>query len=298
MSGAPGHNRVLALEDFADAALAPYFADVFAHEYRRFGDAFPAGLPYRKYWEVAMAARALDAHRVLGWDAEVLGVGAGNEPTLFWLTRHVRRVFATDLYLGAGEWGEFANPVMLGDPGSQWPGAWDPRRLVTQHMDATDLQHEDGAFDAVFSSSSIEHFGGLEQVRAAAAEACRVLKPGGILSLSTEFRLEGPAPGLPGCLMFDLDDLRAHVVGDLPWDMVSPFEGPADASVAESAVPAEEQMADLTAHFAEHGVYLLHELRFSRYPQVALRLGDHVWTSAHITLRKRDDTTLPSEDTT
>lgn len=286
----PGDNRALHLDDFDDSSLTPYFNDVFPHERKRFGAGFPASHPYRKYWEIAMAARALDRHDILRPDAEVIGIGAGNEPTVFWLTRHVKRVFATDLYLAAGEWGEFANPVMIGDPGSQWPGVWDRRRLVTQHMNALDLRHEDERFDAVFSSSSIEHFGGLEQVRAAAAEAFRVLKPGGILTLSTEFRLEGPAPGLPGCLMFDEDDLRNHIVGDLAWEMSSPFEGPSTDELVAAAVMADDQMKDLEAHFRAHRVFLLHELRYSRYPQVSLRHGEHVWTSAHITLQKRDVT--------
>jgi len=185
------HNRVLATRDFSGPDLAPYFADIFPHERTRFGDGWPAGHPYRKYWEVAMAARALDRHGVLHREAEVIGIGAGNEPTLFWLTRHVRRVFATDLYLTPGVWGDFANPAMLGAPGEQWPGAWDRRRLVPQHMDALDLAHQDDSFDAVFSSSSIEHFGDLAAVRTAMGEAFRVLRPGGVLSLSTEFRLAG-----------------------------------------------------------------------------------------------------------
>ncbi len=125
------HNRVLATRDFSGPDLAPYFADIFPHERTRFGDGWPAGHPYRKYWEVAMAARALDRHGVLHREAEVIGIGAGNEPTLFWLTRHVRRVFATDLYLTPGVWGDFANPAMLGAPANSGPapgtgGGWCP----------------------------------------------------------------------------------------------------------------------------------------------------------------------------
>ena len=66
------------------------------------------------------AAAGEEVHRP---DAEVLGVGAGNEPTVFWLTNHVRRVFATDLYLAEG-WEESAshrmrraNPLSPGDSG-------------------------------------------------------------------------------------------------------------------------------------------------------------------------------------
>ena len=85
--------------------------------------------------------------------AEVLGVGAGNEATCFVLTREVRRVFATDLYLAEG-WEESANSSMLTDPQRHWPDDWNERRLVVQHMNALDLQYEDRSMDAVFSSSS------------------------------------------------------------------------------------------------------------------------------------------------
>ena len=99
-----------------------------------------------------MAALALEEAGVLRPDAEVLGVGAGNEPTLFWLTTKVGRVFASDLYLSEG-WEESASAEMMLDPGLSWPGPWDRRRLVVQHLDGRDLHHPDGSFDAVFSSS-------------------------------------------------------------------------------------------------------------------------------------------------
>ena len=60
--------------------------------------AFPVGREYRKYWEIAMALRSFRDLGVLRDDAQVLGVGAGHEATIYWLTRHVGRVVATDRY--------------------------------------------------------------------------------------------------------------------------------------------------------------------------------------------------------
>ncbi len=45
-----------------------------------------------------MSLRAFRDLGVLGPESDVLGVGAGAEATIFWLTNHCRRVFATDLY--------------------------------------------------------------------------------------------------------------------------------------------------------------------------------------------------------
>src|SRR5438105_1943003 len=123
-----GHNKVCNLEDFAHPDVRDVIRTVFAHELRRFGSDFPAGREYRKHWEVAMAVRTFADHGVLRPDAEVLGVAAGNEPTVFWLTNHVRRVFATDLYLQEGAWGESANASMLVAPDRHWPA---PRNTAT-----------------------------------------------------------------------------------------------------------------------------------------------------------------------
>src|SRR3546814_19579580 len=102
---------------------------------------------------------------------------------------------------------------MLTEPGSAWEGEWNPRRLVVQHMDALDLRYEDDSFDAIFSSSSIEHFGTHADVARSIRQAHRVLKPGGVLSLSTELRIAGPVPGPPAILQFDCDQPAAPLPG-------------------------------------------------------------------------------------
>ncbi len=288
------HCRACNLSDFAHPELSRVVREVFPHEVRRFGAGFPSGREYRKYWEVATAVAALRAAGAVHSRAEVLGVAAGDEPTLFWLTLWVRRVFATDRYLAPGEWSEFAAETMLTDPGLHWPGRWDPRRLVTQHMDALDLRYSDGSFDAVFSSSSIEHFGGIAEVRRAVEEMHRVLRPGGVLSLSTELRLEGPPPGLPGTLLFDEDELREHVIELLGWEPVGPLRLEVDEATRASAVSIDEHVGDIREHFDREGRWALHRLRFSRYPQVALRAGEHLWTSVHLALRKRGRRAGPS----
>lgn len=269
------------------AALQDWVRHVFPWGQHRHGPGFPLGAEYRKHWEVVQAARTLAHAGVLRPDAEVLGVGAGNEPTVFWLTNHVRRVFATDLYLAEG-WEESASHRMLLEPGSAWEGDWNPRRLVVQHMDALDLQYEDDSFDAVFSSSSIEHFGTHDDVARSIREAHRVLRPGGVLTVSTELRIAGPGPGLPGILLFDRDELRRCVTEAAPWEPIGPerTEVPDLADAVDFATAA----ADVQAHVAEHGQLRWAHLDWSHYPQVALRHQDfdveRVWTSVHLALRK------------
>lgn len=288
MGGPPAHNKLCNLEDFADPELRRIIRDVLAVEAARRGDAFPEGCEYRKHWEVAIAVRALTAGGALREDAELLGVGAGNEPTLFYLTRFVRRVFATDLYL-SGEWEESASAPMLTDPGRFYTAPWHERRLVVQHMDALELRYEDASFDGVFSSSSLEHFGGLVDVRQALAEMHRVLKPGGVLSLSTEFRLAGPPPGIPGVLLFDRREITQELgLGDGErWIALDELSTELSDATRATTLAYEETGADVRAHVAQHGALYFERLRWSRYPHLVLRDGISAWTSVHVALRKR-----------
>lgn len=278
--------KLCEVEDFAHPDVRDVVREVFPHEVVRLGSAFPVGREYRKHWEVAMAVRALRARGLLDGRAQVLGVGAGNEPTLFWLTGQVGRVFATDLYLQPGAWQASAPPSMLVDPGVEWPGPWNPRRLVVQHMDARALRYEDGSFDAVFSSSSFEHFGTRDDVRAAVREAHRVLRPGGVLSVATEFRLAGPPEGLPGILLFDRDDMERLFAGAAPWSWVAPLDTRMSQASLDAACDFEGAAADVRAHVAEHGGIRYHLLEWSVYPHVVLRHGPYTWTSVHVCMVK------------
>jgi len=231
-----------------------------------------------------MTIRALRDLGAVRDDAEVLGVGAGREPTIFWLTRHVHRVFATDLYLAGDEaWSATdARVPMLTDPEEETNLSWNPRRLVVQHMDALDLRYADESFDAVFSSSSIEHFGGQEEIRRSVEEMYRVLKPGGVLALTTEFALEGAGP-TPGTMFFDEPRLEAVLLDGLDWELASPL----DLSLSEETLAStinltkrlREQIADRVRRIGRRGAGV-------QYPHVVLHADGHLWTSVHVALVK------------
>ena len=268
--------------DFAE--LSDWFRTIFPWAQRVYGSDYPIGVEYRKHWEVVQAVRALTVGGALGETAELLGVGAGTEPTIFWLTNHAKRVFATDLYLGPG-WEESANAEMLTNPERAAVGPWNPRRLVVQHMDAMELQYEDETFDGVFSSSSIEHFGDYDDVRRSVKEAYRVLRIGGIFSVSTELRLSGPPPGLPGILMFDWDELYRCIMNAAPWEVIEPVRlvGPeADTPI----VSFDVAVSYLQSHTAQHGQIAWNDLHWPEYPHIALRHSGLTWTSVHLALRK------------
>lgn len=273
----PPHCKVCDLSDFRDPELNELIREIFAEDLERFGPRFPEGREYRKHWEIAMSARALREAGSIRPDAEVLGVAAGREATIYWLSRHVRRVFATDLYLTDDAWSELdSDAAMLTDPGRHWAGEWNPRRVVVQHMDALDLRYEDGSFDAVFSSGSIEHFGGHEEVHRAAREMHRVLRPGGVAVVSTEFRLEGPSPGLPGIMMLDRGDLTELLFEGVDWEPMSEL----DTSISEETLSTVTDLADAVADRAAG------RPEWSTYPHIVLRHDGHLFTSVHLAFRK------------
>jgi SAM-dependent methyltransferase len=269
-----GYCKLCALEDFDDPDVAAIIGETF--EGLRSDAASVHGRESRKYWEVAQAIRGLRDFGAIHEEAELLGVGAGNEQTGFWLTNSVRRVYMTSASTAtASEWGATSTEKMLVAPAVHAPRRWNPGRLVFQHMDARELSYEDHSFDGVFSSSSIEHLGGPDAIRVAAREMARVLKPGGIATIATEFRLEGPPPGLPGVRLFSETDLHELIVDVADWELVQALVSETSSSTLSTAVDIRAALEDSTAG-----------RDWRSYPHLLLRHGLHLWTSVSLVLRR------------
>jgi SAM-dependent methyltransferase len=296
-----GYCKLCELADFRDPDLRGVIRDVGGIGPER--PDFPDGEEHRKYWEVSMSLRSLRDFGAIRDDAEILGVGAGGEATIFWLTRYVRRVFATDLYLEEDSWSATDSGAgMLIDPKGDVNFEWNPRRLVVQHMNGVELRYEDESFDGIFSAGSIEHFGELEDIRRSVEEMYRVLKPGGVAAIATEFRLDGP-PGVPGTVLFDEGQLRSVLLDGMRWELASPL----DLSISEESLRDPIDLQALMA--AESGNSeppgrlrrIRSRLRGSEpegkpepasqhlptpYPHIVLHFEKYLWTSVHLALIK------------
>jgi SAM-dependent methyltransferase len=140
----------------------------------------------RKHWEFAMLTLFLEEVGAVTPDKDALAVGAGRELVLYWMADRMRRVVATDIYgqgsFAAGE----AEASMLADARAHAPYPFREEALEVRWMDARELAYPDDSFDVVFSLSSIEHFGSPGDVRRAAREMGRVLRPGGYAVVVTE----------------------------------------------------------------------------------------------------------------
>ena len=167
------------IADFADAGILAAIRDVIPER-------DPVAHAERKAWEFAMLALFLEEAGSLDDRAEVLAVGAGTERILFWLANRCGHVTATDIYGEGGFARAEADATMLADPAAHAPYPYREDRLSVRWADARELPFPDASFDVVFSLSSFEHFGAPREIARAAAEAGRVLRPGGHAVIVTE----------------------------------------------------------------------------------------------------------------
>jgi FkbM family methyltransferase len=283
------YNKLCELADFADEDLAELIREVSSYKVRHFEN-FPAGAEHRKDWEVAMAVRTLRDFDALRPDATILGVAAGLEDALFYLTRHVKQVFATDRYLSSGAWDHVAPLSMLVDPALVAPYDFDPSRLVVQHMDGRVLRYPDNTFDGIFSSGSIEHFGMWPDVASAAYEMGRVLKPGGVLTLSTEFLLGGP-PGGHGwpnvTLLFSPEELRRYIIDASGLELIDEPELELSDATLQTRRDMVSAVADHHARVAGKGGDD-YDAEFAEwdFPHLVMAYDGFVFGSVHLALRK------------
>jgi hypothetical protein len=93
------------------------------------------------------------------------------------------------------------------------------------------------------------------------------------LSLSTEFRLAGPAPGIPGALLMTPAELEVALMHDLGWSLVSPPDFALSEHTAQGAWSYDE----------------INRLVRAGQPapqHIVLCSGEHAWTSVHLAIVK------------
>ena len=149
---------------------------------------------HRKPYEFTQLLYGCQRLGVLGPDATIISIGAGHELVLYWLANHVRRVVATDMYeeFWHDALAREGDPTVLDDPDRYAPFPYRRECLEFMRMDGRSLEFADETFDVSYSLSSIEHFGGFDGASRAVREMARVLKPGGVLALATEYVIDGP----------------------------------------------------------------------------------------------------------
>lgn len=218
---------------------------------------------HRKPYELTQFVYGCTRLGALTEDAEIISIGAGHEIVLYWLANRVKRVVATDLY--EGYWterrGKEGDPSVLTRPDEFAPFPYRQDRLTFLKMDGRYLDFPDNTFDIAYSLSSIEHFGGLEGAAQTIREMTRILKPGGILAIATEYALGGP----PGEDVFQPHEI--HQLASQPG--------------LELVEPIDERV---WSRFQTVPVDVVHDPY--RTPHMVVHVFDTVFTSVMMFLRK------------
>ena len=228
-------------------------------------------LAYRKGWEWTQALWGLERLGMITPGARALGVGAGHEPVIFYLADRIREVVATDLY-GNETWsqkdGKEGSSEFLDDMAKYCPRKFDASHVRALRMDGTHLELEDASFDFVWSLSSIEHFGGHAAAARSVREMGRVVRPGGIVAVATEFVL---TPGALHPDYFDRDAFEQYVIRASP--KLTPVE-----AMDYTLPPLEYLLDPIMVRLGNDADRVRHH--------VVLNDGEVQWTSAMVFLRR------------
>lgn len=224
----------------------------------------------RKTWEIGMVLYSFDRFGLLTGDKEFLGIGVAKEQTISILSNHSKRVFATDIYLDQGTWGDWHTKNLLVDARQHMGSGYNHRRVVWQHVDGRELPYEDNSFDGVFSCSSIEHFGNESDIRKAVQEIHRVLKPNGIAALSSEYKISGNGDNFHNVQLFDKPRFERVWLEGIDWVALDFLDERLDDT---AFVDFERSIKDKKYQKIAN-------------PHIKLDNGKFRWTSVHLTLQK------------
>ena len=184
------YSKVIDLADFEDPDFRPFLQQVRGDI--ELPEESSVVFPDARHWECAMMLRAFAGQGIITPQARFAGVGAGTGSAGFLLAQAGGIVFAADRYLEVTPWTNIAPAAMMVRP-DQFANHPLPRgSVIPVHADPRSLNLPDGFFDGAYALGTLEHLGSLEAAAAACEEIGRILKPGGVASIVTSFRLEGP----------------------------------------------------------------------------------------------------------
>ena len=175
---------------------------------------------HRKLWEFTKTVQAFQRFGVWNDRSLLLSVAAGTERLLYYTANHVRKIVATDIY-GVGDFSKLeADRKFLADPSQFAPYEYRRDSLEGLYMSVFDLRFCADLFDGAFCMSSIEHFGGVAAAVRAIDEMGKVVRPGGIVVITTECSLNGKRGYdvfLPAQIDRIVKDVNLDLVEGIDW---------------------------------------------------------------------------------
>ena len=272
----PALNKLCSFGDFADPELQQIIRELTPDAVQSL-PGYPTGYEHRKLWEFGHLIRGLRGLGAIRDDAVVLSVAGGHEEPAYYLTNHVARVHLTDLY-GESEFsGHEAAADVLTNPDKYARFPYRRDRLVVQNMNALSLEFAAGTFDAVFSLSSIEHFGGVDGARKGLLEMSRVVKPGGVVAVFTECVVnQAPDMFTPGLSFFRPRKLAQLAASLKPLELVEPIDFSLDDVTRRSSMTMAQALEDIRTGTMRH-------------PHIVLEMEGRQFTSVAMFFRKRPE---------
>ncbi len=257
-------NRLCYVEDWENLEIKGALVELQDPDFQKYIN--------RKYWEWAMGLIAMRRLGKLNEKSTAIGVGAGKEPFIFYLANKINHVYATDLYEGR-EWKE-APADFPENPNKYVPFPYREHALTVARMNGTKLEFPSDNFDIAFSFSSIEHFGGKHHSGALQSlrEMERVLKPGGIAVITTEYILNNKTH----YEFFNKQTIYSDLIDRVEMKLVEPL----DLRVTTGTLDTVMEIFDAIKWNDKDDDYK------KTHPTILLRLYDILFTSVMLVFEK------------
>lgn len=235
---------------------------------------------HRKQWEFATIFLMLQKLGLLTDGKTGLSMGGGKELLLYAIARQVKKLIITDLYDPSTEW----DCARTGDPDEfikmNKPFPVDDSRLQALRMDMRQLEFKDETFDFCYSSCAIEHIGSDTDFRQHLQEACRVLKPGGIYVLTTEFQFDDQLIRDTHNYVFPLPYLK-NLIHESSFKVYNDISLDLSAHKMNYPLPGNFMKLSYFGNEQHFSVPFLRE-----YPHILLLRGKYPFTSILLILQK------------
>jgi SAM-dependent methyltransferase len=278
-------NKLCCIEDWDNnevKQIIPKFQDIAYYNKCQGVLARKPGQIHRKDWEWALGMIAMKRFGKLNENNKAIGVGAGKELILFYLSNHIGHVYATDLY-STKDWENFAPSDFPENPGKYSPFSYNQSALTVLRMNATQLEFPSNSSDIVFSFSSIEHFGGDNYSGALKSlkEMERVLKPGGIAVVATEYIINNKNPPDLSNQFYNEHTIYSHLIDKL--DLMKLVE-PLDLTISQKTL--EKGIID-AADAVKWDTSRVDDNFKQTHPYIVIKLGNILVTSIMLVFQKK-----------
>lgn len=278
-------NKLCCIEDWDNnevKQIIPKFQDIAYYNKCQGVLARKPGQIHRKDWEWALGMIAMKRFGKLNENNKAIGVGAGKELILYYLANHIGHVYATDLY-STKDWENFAPSDFPENPGKYSPFSYNQSALTVLRMNATQLEFPSNSSDIVFSFSSIEHFGGDNYSGALKSlkEMERVLKPGGIAVVATEYIINNKNPPDLSNQFYNEHTIYSHLIDKL--DLMKLVE-PLDLTISQKTL--EKGIID-AADAVKWDTSRVDDNFKQTHPYIVIKLGNILVTSIMLVFQKK-----------